>query len=70
MSVSMAAMSPGSHKSETIDIAAETASAAPYAQATWINLAEQVPTETDAPDVYVRLIAVEGEVLLPVDHVR
>lgn len=47
-----------------------TAPAAPYAQATWVKLGELVPTEKDAPDVYVRLVAIEGEVVLPVDHVR
>lgn len=41
-----------------------------YADATWIKLADLVPMETAGPDVYVRLIAIEGEVLLPADHVR
>ena len=43
---------------------------APYAQTTWVKLRDVVPSATNASDVYVRLIAIEGEVLLPVDDAR
>jgi hypothetical protein len=38
---------------------------APYAHTTWVKLGELVPMEGEGTDLYVRLIAVEGEVLLP-----
>jgi hypothetical protein len=69
VSVSIAA--PGSvSQTEARDAQGHEALAAPYAQATWMKLGELIPMDVEGPDVYVRLIAIEGEVLLQVDDDR
>ena len=42
----------------------------PYANAEWVQLGHLIPADAAAADVYVRLILIEGAVLLPVDHDR
>ena len=43
---------------------AQTTPAAPYAYMKWVKLGDLVPIHPDAEDAYVRLIAIDGEVLL------
>ena len=50
---------------EPVATVAETVPTTPYARATWVKLDDLVPTGTNAPNLYVRLIAIEGEGLLP-----
>jgi len=60
VSVSIAAPGSVSHP-ETREAQGHKALAAPYAQATWMKLGELIPMDAQGPDVYVRLIAIEGE---------
>ncbi len=55
---------------EPVAPVAETAPATPYAHAMWVKLGDLVLTEAASGDVYVRLIAIDGEVPFPVDHDR
>lgn len=69
ISISIAAVGSVS-RPEAPEARRHTAPAAPYAQAMWIKLSDLIPTGAEGADVYVRLIAIEGEVLLPVDDDR
>ena len=71
MSISLGSFNSVS-KREPEPFAAQThaTQSAPYAQKVRVNLTELAPTDKGAPDLYVRLIAIEGVLLLPVDYDR
>lgn len=52
---------------EPVATVAETASDTPYTYTTWVKLRHLVPTEAGAIDLCVRLVVVDGEVLLGPD---
>ena len=52
------------------DAQGQTSPAALYAQSKWVEPGDLGATETDAPDVCVGLMSIEGKVLLPVDDDR
>lgn len=65
MSVLVAALGPSESQPEPVKAATHRSS---YAQVTWVRLGDVVSMDGDGADLYVRLIAVEGDVLLPEDH--
>lgn len=55
---------------DSTDIHLQTTTAPAYAEVTAVRLSEIVPAQPGLPDVEVRLIAIEGAILLPSEHVR
>jgi len=54
----------GAARQVAVEAPAMVAPALPYAQVKVIKLSELLPAQPDAPDVYVRVIAIDGDILL------